>query len=83
MGNAKEAIALLMGPPLNDVSGAVAVAASFDDDKIWTALLERALSSKSGQIIGALLDSIPNTPLNPLRVLVQLPANVSVPNLQV
>ena len=81
MGAAREALALLMDAPLRDVAGAVAFVASLEDDALWGELVGRAIASNSGAVIAQLLDALPSTPLNALRVIPAIPAHLPIPHL--
>lgn len=81
MGNVREAVAILL-EQLRDVPGAVTFVAGFEDDGLWTELVARALKSNSGEVVGQLLASLPNTPLNPLKVIPLIPNNMRIPHLQ-
>lgn len=81
MGNAREAMSIMLDR-LRDVEGAVSIAASFGDEDLWTELVKRVIATRSGEAVGNLLDSIVNTPLSPLRVIMQVPSAVAIPRLQ-
>jgi len=81
MGSPKEAIDICLAH-LRDVPGAVRIACMFDDEELWVDVLARAARSRDGAVIGELLDSAINTPLDPLRIVAAIPPSLPVPGLQ-
>ena len=80
MGNVKDAIDLLVDR-LRDVPGAVALAASFDDEDVWAEVVARTLRTRDGALIAQLLDAAPDTPLAAARIIADVPADVPIPHL--
>ena len=80
MGNAKEAVALLMDR-LHDVRGATELAAKVDDEEIWADLVSRAVKSGNGSLITELLEVVRGTPLNPVKIIQLVPVGVRIPSL--
>lgn len=81
MAAPKEAIDVCL-TRLRDVPAAVRIACMFDDEELWVDVLARAAHSRDGAIIGELLDSAINTPLDPLRIIAAVPPSLPVPDLQ-
>lgn len=79
-GNAKAALAILM-EQLGDIPRAVQLAASFDDEDLWTELVRRTLATGSGEAVGQLLDQLVHTPLNSLRIIKEIPLALPIPDL--
>jgi hypothetical protein len=81
MGAAREALPLLIND-LQDVKAAFDFVAGFEDDELWTELVSRCIATESGEIVAQLLECLPNTPLNALKVIPSIPPSIPIPGLQ-
>ncbi len=81
LGAAREALALLLDG-LGDVRGAVEFVAGVGDDALWAELVARVVASGSGGAAGELIDALPGTGLDAVKVLAAVPADVPIPSLQ-
>ena len=80
-GKGKEAVALQLDA-LGDVAAAVATANEFNDEDIWSALVQRtlqlAVATRNGALVGTLLDSISNSPLDPVQLISRIPVSIPI-----
>jgi hypothetical protein len=80
MNRVREALIVLM-EEAKDVEQAVNLISHYDDEELWGELVARVIKSRSGDQIGQLLSCIPATPLNPLKIIMNTPNTIDIPNL--